>query len=62
MGQERLGGTSRGPKMLAGIALLSAALSGIGFAVLTIGGAIRRTPKEEEAAAVTPARKPVPAS
>jgi hypothetical protein len=35
MGQERLGGMSRGPKMLAGIAVLSAALSGIGFAVLS---------------------------
>jgi hypothetical protein len=40
-----------------GIALL---LSGIGFGVLTIGGALKRAPKEE--AAVAPTRTAVPAS
>ena len=35
MGNERMGGMPRGPKALAGFALLSAALSGIGFAALS---------------------------
>jgi hypothetical protein len=42
-----------------GIALL---LSGIGFGVLTIGGALKRSPNEEEATTVSPARTAVPAS
>ena len=42
--------------IVVGIALL---LSGIGFGVLTIGGALKRSPKE---VAVAPARTPVPAS
>ena len=41
-----------------GVALL---LSGIGFGVLTIGGALKRAPREEEATVAT-ARTPVPAS
>ena len=43
--------------IVVGVALL---LSGIGFGVLTIGGALKRTPKEE--AVVTRARTAVPAS
>ena len=43
--------------IVVGIALL---LSGIGFGVLTIDGALKRAPKEE--LAVAPARTPVPAS
>ena len=45
--------------IVVGIALL---LSGVGFGVLTIGGALHRAPKEEEAAAVATKRTPVPAS
>jgi hypothetical protein len=43
--------------IVVGVALL---LSGIGFAVLTIGGALRPTSKEE--AAPAPRTTPVPAS
>jgi len=35
MGKERMGGMPRGSRTLAGVALLSAVLSGIGFAVLS---------------------------
>jgi len=35
MGEERVGALPRGPKALAGVALLSAVLSGVGFAILS---------------------------